>query len=129
MAAGWFKVEDLTNDLTATGDVFSVVFANQFGGTSTFAGEHAFICLRGESPDGKGVESLIFHNDLGTHDAQSFLKTTHAISATGTDWLSTKTLTASSVLGAGDTDSLYNDAAILIEIDGTDYWFPLYLDN
>jgi len=35
-------------------------------------------------------------------------------------------LTATHALGDTDTDSLYNDAAIRVEIGGTAYWIPLY---
>jgi hypothetical protein len=120
MIAGQFKVEDLGNDLTATGDIFTLRLQSQFNSGSTISGEHAYVALKNEGSIGFSPEAFFYHTDASGGRSQSFIKTTQALSGTGTDWLSNKALTGDSSL------DIENDAAILVEVNGTDYWIPLF---
>ena len=125
MSAGWFKIEDLGANVTVTGDMFSLQLGSQFNSSTSVNGEHAFIWLRNEGGVNYQPEAFIYHTDGSSASARTdfLIKSTQGLGGDD-DWISTKALTAS---GALSGSTLNNDAAVQINIDGTDYWIPAYI--
>jgi len=74
MRAAWFKIEDLGNDLTLTGNAACAVFAKQFNTGTTLSGDSAYLWLLSEGNSGYNLNAIIEGKDqTGSGLATNFL--------------------------------------------------------
>lgn len=112
--AGYFKCEDLGNNLTATGDIFVTHLGWQFGTGSTISGESSYINLRKEGNINLDANSVMrFHDSSGSGVADNFL-----------DFVA-----VGDPLKSGDKTSNNKDYYLQCDIAGTTYNIQLYADS
>lgn len=63
MAGGWFKIEDLGNNMTLTGSAACIILGKQFNTGTTLTGDSAYIWLTSEGNVGYNLNAIIEGKD------------------------------------------------------------------